>query len=113
MPPPRIIEHPMNVTVPWGGTATFKCVGQGYGNIDVSWLRGLRNLRQKSNVTTIVTSYNITSILTIPDLNNRDERNYICVYNNSGGPTRSNAGRLTIGSKCSHIVIIQLYSYFM
>ena len=110
MPPPRIIEHPMDVIVPGGGTAMFKCVGQGHGYVDVSWLRGLKNLRQKSNVTTIVTSYNITSILTLPDLNNRDERDYICVYNNSEGPTHSIAGRLTIGSKCSHIMIIQLYT---
>ena len=113
MPPPRIIERPMDITVPGGGIAMFKCVGQGYGYVDISWLRGSRNLRQKSNVTTIVTSYNITSILTIPDLNDRDERNYFCIYNNSGGQTRSRGGKLTIGSKCSHIVIIQLYIYFM
>ena len=110
MPPPRIIEHPMDITVPVGVIAIFKCVGQGYGNVDISWLRGSGNLRQKSNVTTIVISYNITSILTIPDLNNRDERDYRCVYNNSEGPTRSSPGRLTIGSKCSHITIIQLHT---
>ena len=100
----------MDVIVPGGGTAMFKCVGQGYGYVDVSWFRGSGNLRRKSNVTTIVTSYNITSILTIPDVNNKDERNYVCIYNNSAGLTRSNAGRLTIGSKGSHIMIIQLYT---
>ena len=37
MPPPRIIVHPMNKTRPHAVTenATFVCVGQGYGFVDV------------------------------------------------------------------------------
>ena len=110
MPPPRIIEHPMDVTVPGGQTAMFVCIGQGYGLVDVRWLRSGIDLRNKSNVTITVSSHNITSILTIPELNSGDERNYRCIYNNSGGQTRSSRGRLTIGSKCSHTVIIYYYT---
>ena len=108
MPPPNITEEPVHMTVPGGITAIFKCVGQGYGLVDVSWLRSGNDLRTKSNVTTTVSSHIITSILTIPEVNNRDERNYRCIYNNSGGQTRSRIGRLTIGSKCMHIVIVLL-----
>ena len=105
MPPPRIIVHPMDVTRPVTENATFVCVGQGYGFVDVSWVRLARNgnerfLRDKSIVTTMVTPGNITSILTIPDLENRDRRRYFCRYINSGGQTDSNQTTLTIRSKC-------------
>ena len=103
MPPPRIIEHPMDVELPVTETAVFVCVGQGYGLVDVNWVRITRNderlLRSKSTMATMVTHDNITSILTIPDLEDRDGRDYRCIYNNSGGETHSNNATLTIGSK--------------
>ena len=93
----------MDITFPATQNATFVCVGQGYGFVDISWVRMRsmeRPLRSKSIVTTTVTSDNITSILTIPDLRNNDGRQYRCRYINSGGQTDSRPARLTIGSKC-------------
>ena len=94
----------MDITRPVTENATFVCVGQGYGFVDVSWVR-IRNdnekpPRSKSTVTTMVTPDNITSILTIPDLENSDGRSYRCTYINSEGKTDSDQARLTIGSKC-------------
>ena len=109
MPPPRIIEHPMDTTRPVTQTAVFVCVGQGYGFVDVSWIRVKNNndeipIPSKSIVTTMATPDNITtltSILTIPNLkDNDDKKNYKCIYNNSKGEIHSNHARLTIGSKC-------------
>ena len=106
MPPPRIIEHPTNAELLVTETAMFACVGQGYGLVDVSWVRLVRSderpLRSKSTVATMVTSDNITtitSILTIPDLEDIDGRDYKCIYNNSGGVTHSDNATLTIRSK--------------
>ena len=106
MPPPRIIEHPTNVELPVTETAVFVCVGQGYGFVDVTWVTGKRNNERsppdKSTVTTMVTPDNITtitSILTIPDVNDRDGRHFRCIYNNTGGETHSNIAKLTIGGK--------------
>ena len=105
--PPRIIEHPMNITQPVTETVVFVCVGQGYGLIDVSWSRIVNgdeiSLRGKSIVTTMVTPDNITTItssLTIPDLENRDGRDYKCIYSNSEGETNSYITSLTIVDEC-------------
>ena len=94
MPPPRIIKHPMNMELTVTQTAVFVCVGQGYGLVDVSWIRIVngdeRSLRGKSIVTTMVTPDNITTItssLIIPDLESRDGRDYKCIYSNSEGET--------------------------
>ena len=106
MPPPRITEQPMDVMQPVTETAMFICVGQGYGFVDVNWVRINRQnrneiaLRQKSVVNTVVSPDNITSVLTIPRLENKDGRDYRCIYSNSQGDTRSNNATLTIGSKC-------------
>ena len=106
MPPPRIIEHPMDVMVPVTEDAVFVCVGQGYGLVDVMWFRG--NIEKenpppgRSTVTTMVTPDNITTItsILIPDVNDNTPRMYRCRYNNSEGETDSNIARLTIGGKC-------------
>ena len=97
----------MNTTLPVTQTAVLVCVGQGYGFVDVSWIRIVngdeRSLRGKSIVTTMVTPDNITTItssLTIPDLENRDGRDYKCIYSNSEGETSSYIASLTIGGKC-------------
>ena len=106
MPPPRIIEHPTNVQLSVTDTALLMCVGQGYGLVNVTWVRKVRSderpPRSKSTVTTMVTPKSITtitSILTIPDLEYRDERDYRCIYSNSGGVTYSDNATLTIRSK--------------
>ena len=106
VPPPRIIEHPTNVDFLVTFTAVFVCLGQGYGFVDVNWVRIVRSderpLRSKSIVTTMVTPNNITtitSILTIPDLQDRDGRDYRCIYSNSEGVTHSDNATLTIRSK--------------
>ena len=93
----------MDKTRPVTQNATFVCVGQGYGFVDVRWVRGRRERSppERSTVTTIVTPDNITSTFTIPDVTERENlRDYRCIYNNNGGETRSNAALLTIGSKC-------------
>ena len=91
----------MSITRPVTQNATFVCIGQGYGFVDVRWFRGERNRSPpgRSIVTTMVTPYNITSILTIPDLRDRDVERYKCRYINSGGETDSDLARLTIASK--------------
>ena len=104
MPPPRIIEHPMNVTVPVTETVVFVCVGRGYGYVDVMWFRGNsdRSPPGRSTVTTIVTEDDvttITSILTIPDVNDNTPNRYRCRYSNSNGETDSRIARFTIGGK--------------
>ena len=94
----------MDKTRPPTQNATFVCVGQGYGFVDVNWLRirsgNERSPPGKSIVTTMVTPDNITSILTISDLRNRDGGDYRCRYNNNGGETDSIMATLTVGSKC-------------
>ena len=94
----------MDITRPVTQNATFVCVGQGYGFVNVRWVRGERNSQRsppgKSIVATMVTQDNITTItsmLTIPDIMDRDGRHFRCIYNNSGGETHSNIARLTIG----------------
>ena len=105
VPPPRIIEHPIDIELPVTQTAMFECVGHGYGFVDVSWLRTIsnneRSLPSKSTVTTMVSSDNIatiTSVLTISDLADSKRGNYWCVYTNSGGETHSRIADLTIES---------------
>ena len=84
-------------------TAVFTCVGQGYGLVYVNWIGIINNderpLQSKSKVNTTNILDNITSILTIPDLVDRDGRDYRCIYNNSGGEVESNIATLTIESK--------------
>ena len=105
----------MNITIPAGSNITFKCVGQGYGFVDVSWVIGRgdneRFPHNKSTVTTMATPDNITaitSILTIPYVNDGDGRNFRCIYRNSIGEMYSATARLTIGSK--YIVIMFNYT---
>ena len=102
MPPPRIIVQPMNITRLVKQNATFVCVGQGYGFVDVRWAKfkygNEKSLRRKSIVTTTVTPNNITSILTIPDARSNDVGRYECEYNNTGGG-RVNKAKLSIVSK--------------
>ena len=92
----------MDNTRPVTENATFVCVGQGYGFVDVRWFRGERNRSppDRSIVTTMVTPYNITSVLTIPDLRDSNVGRYRCRYISSGGETDSYIARLIIGSKC-------------
>ena len=94
----------MDVTVPVTQTAVFVCVGQGYGYVDVMWFRGSSNKPPpgRSTVTTMVTENDITtitSILTIPDVNDNTPSRYRCGYSNSEGETDSNIARMTAASK--------------
>ena len=105
MPPPRIIEHPMDMIVPANRTVIFVCVGEGYGFVEVNWFRvrrgNVRTLRGKSMVNTTVIEDSITSTLTIPRLNDNDGKDdYRCNYNNIGGQTSSKDATLTIDCKC-------------
>ena len=104
MPPPRIIEHPMDITIPPRETVVFVCVGQGYGLVDVMWFRGNNENSPpgRSTVTTMVTTDDITtitSILTIPDVKENTPNRYRCRYSNSEGETDSNIARLTVAGK--------------
>ena len=116
MPPPRIIEQPVNLIVLANLTATFKCVGQGYGLVDVMWYRIRSNkqksLRKRSTVTTMTTPNNITtitSILNIPFVNDVDGRHsYICIYNNTGGQNSSMPATLTIDCKCLSVIMYMM-----
>ena len=94
----------MDVTVPVTETAMFMCIGQGYGYVEVMWLRGRNedSLPIRSTVTTMVIPDNyttITSILTIPDVNDNTPNRYRCRYSNSEGETDSNTARLTTVGK--------------
>ena len=99
----------MDMTVPRRGIAVFLCVGQGYGSVNVMWFRGTSDNGgsppERSTVTTMVTPDNITtitSILTIPDVNNKTLKWYRCRYNNSEGETDSNIVRLTVVCKSQY-----------
>ena len=94
----------MDVTVPVTETAVFVCVGQGYGYVNVMWFRGNGNKSPpgRSTVTTMVTEDDITtitSILTIPDVNDYTLSRYRCRYSNSEGEADSMIAKLTIGGK--------------
>ena len=96
----------MDIIVPGGETAVFVCVGQGYGLVDVMWFRGNSGSERSppggSTVTTMVTPDNITtitSILTIPNVNDNTPNRYRCRYSNSEAETDSSIARLTIGGK--------------
>ena len=117
MPPPRIIEQPMDITRPVTEDAMFTCVGQGYGFVDVSWYRERANRNPveirgigRSSYNIMVTPDHISSTLTISDLLNRDERNYWCRFDNNIGHVLSRFTALTIGgniiSTCRHCVMV-------
>ena len=94
----------MDMTVPVTQTAVFVCVGQGYGYVDVIWLRGSRDRSppERSTVTTMVTEDDvttITSILTIFDVNDNTPSRYRCRYSNSEGEIDSSIASLTVGGK--------------
>ena len=99
--PPVIAESPKNVITRLSSTATFKCIGQGYGYVRVIWEK--RNtdvpLPNKININTFYASNHIVSILTIPSVQFEDEGVYQCVYVNSRGVTYSYYAELDIGSK--------------
>lgn len=102
---PVIAESPKSVITPLSTTATFKCVGQGYGYVRVTWEK--RNtdilLPNKTKIDTIYTAdHHIISILTIPTVEVEDEGIYQCVYMNSKATTYSYFARLNIGSKLQH-----------
>ena len=106
MPPPRIINHPMDIMVPVTEDAVFVCIGQGYGLVGVMWFRGNSDSERsppgRSTMTTMVTPDNITTItstLTIPDVNDNTPNRYRCRYSTSEGKTDSNIARLTIRCK--------------
>ena len=99
--PPVIAESPKNVIIRLSSTATFKCIGQGYGYVTVIWEK--RNtdvpLPNKININTFYASNHIVSILTIPLVQFEDKGVYQCVYVNSRGVTYSYFAELDIGSK--------------
>ena len=104
MLPPRIIKDPKDTIVPVTEDAVFVCVGQGYGLVDVMWFRGNRegSPSGRSTVTTMVTPDDITtitSVLTIPSVNDNTPSRYRCRYSNTEGETDSNIARLTTGGK--------------
>ena len=83
----------------------FECVGQGYGLVDVMWFKGNKEKSPpgRSTMTTMVTPDDITtitSILTIPNVNDNTPKMYRCRYSNHEGENDSNIARLTIGCKC-------------
>ena len=91
----------MDITVPVTQTAEFVCIGQGYGYVDVMWFRGNgnRSLPGRSTVTTEDNFTTITSILTIPDVNDNTPSRYGCRYSNNENETDSSIARLTIEGK--------------
>ena len=110
MPPPRIIEHPMDIAVLERETAVFVCVGQGYGFINASWIRGKgkheRPPPKRSTVTFMATLNDITtitSILTIPNVSDQTSKFYRCRFSNSEGEAYSDIGNMTLKSKCYYI----------
>ena len=109
MPSPRIIKQPVDTMRLATQNATFVCVGQGYGFIDISWIRGVRiNERpppSKSIVTTVITPDSITNTLIIPKLRDRDKGRYKCRFVNSAGGTDSYRALLSIESKCLHFSV--------
>ena len=99
--PPAIAESPNDVITPLLSTVTFKCIGQGYGYVRVTWEK--RNsgnpLPSKMNIDTYILNHHIISILTIPSVQFEDEGIYQCVYVNSRGATYGYPARLDVGSK--------------
>jgi len=99
---PVIVQQPMDQTVPPTEVANFTCTGQAYGDVNVSWFTMRRNnnpLPDKAIITTNITPDLITSILTIPNVLARDEREYLCRLINSAGSTDSDLAQLIIGCK--------------
>ena len=104
---PVIIQSPKNVITPLSSTATFTCVGQGYGFVSVTWKRRntAKAIPRKSKINNTYTlNHYIVSTLTIPSVRTRDKGIYQCVYVNSKGPAYSNFAILQIGSKDYHTV---------
>ena len=105
---PIISESPKNVITPLLSTATFKCIGHGFGFVRVVWEKRNTNspLPNKTSVNTTYRLNDIISTLTIPIVQVEDEGIYQCVYVNSKGITYSYFARLDIGSK-SHYTVIE------
>ena len=103
----------MDIIVPVTETAVFACVGKGYGLVGIMWFRGNKENPPpgRSTVTTMVTSDDITtitSILTIPNVNDNTPKMYRCRYSNSEGETDSNIVRLTTGVRNYYIMAIYI-----
>ena len=110
-----ISESPKNIIAPLLSTATFKCIGQGFGFVRVVWEK--RNtdspLPIKTSVNTTYRLNDIISTLTIPIVQVEDEGLYQCAYVNSKGITYSYFARLEIGSKSHYTIISHTVSYIV
>jgi len=91
--------QPEGKTVPPTEDANFTCAGQAYGDVNVSWFRGSNPVQDKAINNTTITPDLITSVLTIPNVLNGDDRRYRCRITNSAGSRDSTRARLTIGCK--------------
>ena len=113
--PPTIAESPRDVITPLSSTATFKCIGQGYGYVRIIWeKRNTDNpLPTKTNIDTYTFNHHIISILIIPSVHYEDEGIYQCVYVNSRGATYSYPARLVVGSKLHLMYCIYIFISFM
>ena len=91
----------MDTIVPVTVDVNLTCIGQAYGNVNVSWFRGRResSIPEKAFITNTITPDLITSVLTIPNVLSSDEGRYRCRLTNSAGSTNSNSARLTIGGE--------------
>ena len=98
-----MVDQLMDETVPATEDANFTCTGQAYGDVNISWFRVRRNqenpLPDKAYITYTITPDLITSVLTIPNILNRDEGRYRCRLTNSADSIDSNRARLTIGGE--------------
>lgn len=102
---PVVTKNPEGKTVPAPATANFTCAGRGYGNVTVRWIRG-RGIAGKAIVTNVNIPGGITSTLTVPNVEGRDEGNYRCRFTNSGGSRDSNRAQLIIGGEIIvHLVL--------
>ena len=103
--PPLLIEGTRNRTAIEGENVEFNCIPSPLSsNGTVMWLHE-GEIVQDNNMTNI-TTYNLTSTLSIKNLDSADAGDYICVFIDGTFQTVSNATvTLKIQGKSQHLIL--------
>ncbi len=91
--PPEIIEHPSDLTVAMGDTATFEVLAGGSTPLSYRWQKNNVNLTDSGHY-----SGSTTPALTISDADDNDAASYRCVVTNAYGTSNTISATLTVVS---------------
>ena len=101
----RIVTQPTDTSAAAPFSALFKFSIQVYGYLTITWHKNNENSIPKKAYPTLIPSVNeTTSILTIPNVTNKDNDTYYCVVWANNMAVRSQSANLFLAGKvCSYI----------